>query len=76
MAGSVTGGKRASKTNKERYGEDFYKRIGRMGGKKGTTGGFASKKVGKDGMDGRQRARVVGQRGGRISRKTPTKRSW
>lgn len=40
MAGTKIGGARASKTNKERYGKDFYKHIGAIGGKKGTTGGF------------------------------------
>lgn len=41
MAGTQAGGKNAATTNKERYGEDYYARIGRIGGKKGTTGGFA-----------------------------------
>ena len=30
MAGSKTGGKRAAQTIKERYGEDFYQRIGKL----------------------------------------------
>lgn len=42
MAGSVLGGKAAAKTNKEKYGADFYQKIGALGGKKGKTGGFAS----------------------------------
>ena len=41
MAGTKEVAKKALATNKEIYGEDFYKRIGRLGGgKKGTTGGF------------------------------------
>ncbi len=36
------GGLKAAATNKERHGEDFYKRIGRKGGKAGKTGGFAA----------------------------------
>ena len=40
MAGTKEGAKKAFATNKKIYGEDFYKRIGRLGGKKGTTGGF------------------------------------
>ena len=40
MAGTKEGAKKALATNKKLYGEDFYKRIGRLGGKKGTTGGF------------------------------------
>lgn len=34
MPGTMTGGKKARETNKERYGDDYYKRIGSMGGKK------------------------------------------
>ena len=30
MAGNTTGGKRAAQTNKERHGEDFYQRIGKL----------------------------------------------
>ena len=40
MAGTKQGGLNAAKTNKEKYGEDFYRRIGAKGGKKSTTGGF------------------------------------
>jgi hypothetical protein len=40
MAGTITGGKAASQTIKELYGEDHYKRIGKIGGLKGKTGGF------------------------------------
>ena len=32
MAGTVQGGLLAAKTNKERYGVDFYKNIGRNDG--------------------------------------------
>lgn len=34
------GGKRAAKKVKETYGEDFFKKIGALGGKKSTGGGF------------------------------------
>ncbi|HKX23669.1 MAG TPA: hypothetical protein VJM46_00380, partial [Candidatus Saccharimonadales bacterium] len=47
-------------TNKKKYGKDFYARIGAMGGKKGTTGGFAAN---------RDLARLAGAKGGRISRR-------
>ena len=30
MAGTKAGGKRAAQTNKERHGEDFYQRIGKL----------------------------------------------
>lgn len=40
MAGTKEGGLRAAATNKAKYGKDFYKKIGHIGGKIGTTGGF------------------------------------
>lgn len=61
MAGTKQGGVRASQTNRAKYGDDFYKRIGAIGGKKGTTGGFAAN---------RELARIAGAKGGRISRRT------
>lgn len=75
MAGTKAGGQKASKTNKERYGKDFYKSIGRMGGKNGHTGGFASKTIGKDGMTGFERAKLVGARGGQISKRGKAKKN-
>jgi general stress protein YciG len=41
MAGTVEGGNRAAASNKQRYGADFYKQIGRAGGVKSRGGGFA-----------------------------------
>ncbi len=70
MAGTKNGGAKAAATNKNKYGPDFYARIGAMGGKMGKTGGFASAQVGKDGLTGRERARLAGAAGGRISRRT------
>ena len=61
MAGTKTGGKAAAKTNKNKYGSDFYARIGAVGGKKGHTGGF---------YKNRDLARIAGARGGRISRRS------
>lgn len=63
MAGTEKGGKEAAKTNKKKYGPDFYARIGAKGGKKGHTGGFAA------GREGRERARKFGAIGGRLSRR-------
>lgn len=63
MAGTENGGKEAAKTNKKKYGSDFYAKIGAMGGKKGRTGGFAA------GREGRERARKFGAIGGRLSRR-------
>lgn len=56
MSGTKTGGKAAAKTVKELYGDDFYKRIGHIGGKKGTTGGF---------QKGSALAREAGRKGGK-----------
>ena len=74
MAGTKIGGAKAAKTNKKRHGKGFYAKIGRMGGKNGHTGGFASDKVGKDGLTGFERAKKVGSVGGKISRRGPSKR--
>lgn len=69
MAGTRDGGAKAAATNKAKYGKDFYAMIGAKGGKKGKTGGFASDKKGADGLTGRERARLAGSVGGRISRR-------
>lgn len=74
MSGTKIGGLRAKQTNLEKHGEDFYKRIGAKGGRNGTTGGFASDKVGEDGLTGRQRAVLAGAIGGHISRRRPAKK--
>lgn len=63
MAGTEKGGKEAAKTNKTKYGPDFYAKIGAKGGKRGHTGGFAA------GREGRERARKFGAIGGRLSRR-------
>ena len=69
MSGTLEGGKKACKTNLEKYGKDFYANIGRKDGKNGHSGGFASDKVGKDGLTGYERARVAGKKGGEISKR-------
>jgi len=66
MAGNKIGGMKAAKTNKEWYGDDFYKRIGSLGGKNGHTGGFAAN---------RNLAVESGRKGGRISRRGPGKKT-
>lgn len=64
MSGTKIGGQRAAATNKAKYGADFYGRIGAVGGKKGTTGGFYAD---------RGLARMAGSKGGSISRRGPKK---
>lgn len=73
MAGNRIGGLKCAARNKELYGEDFYARIGKMGGYKGHTGGFGSDKVGRDGLTGKERAKIVGAKGGRASKRGPAK---
>lgn len=65
MSGTKVGGQRAARTNKERHGSDFYKRIGSMGGKNGHTGGFASN---------HELAKTAGAKGGAISKRGKTKK--
>ena len=42
MAGTKTGGRRASATNREKYGEDFHKKAGHLGGIAKVPKGFSS----------------------------------
>jgi general stress protein YciG len=60
MSGTKTGGLLAAVTNKRKYGDDFYARIGSKGGKAGHTGGFAAN---------RQLASEAGRIGGLKSRR-------
>lgn len=62
MAGTKAGGLKAAATNKALYGDDWYSKIGREGGKKGRTGGFYAN---------RELARIAGSKGGKISRRGP-----
>lgn len=75
MPGTKAGGLKAAKTNKEKHGKDFYKNIGRKGGKQipKRPRGFASDVVGKDGLTGAERSRIAGAKGGKISRRGPSK---
>ena len=72
MAGTKAGGAKAAATNKKND-PDFYRKIGAIGGKISTTGGFASLKVGADGLTGLERAKVAGTVGGRVSRRGSSK---
>lgn len=61
MANTKEGGRKARATNIERYGKDYYRKIGSLGGRKGHTGGFAANPA---------LARVAGAIGGRKSKRT------
>lgn len=69
MAGTREGGLKARDTVYKTMGNDFYKIIGKKGGENGHTGGFASEKIGKDGLTGAQRSVIAGRKGGLISRR-------
>lgn len=60
MSGTKIGGRKAAATNKELYGPKFYQRIGRIGGARGHSGGFASNP---------ELAKKAGAKGGRISKR-------
>lgn len=74
MSGTKAGGIKARETNLKKHGKNFYRNIGRIGGKSGTTGGFASSVVGKDGLTGIERASVAGSKGGKISKRGKSKK--
>lgn len=64
MAGTVAGAIKARNTNRKRYGDDYYKRIGSLGGKVSVPDkGFAHNK---------ELARIAGAKGGKLSRRTWT----
>lgn len=65
MAGTKAGGKKCAATNKRKYGENWYAKIGKKGGLTPTTApkGFAANK---------QLAKQAGRKGGLISSKAPT----
>lgn len=73
MAGTKEGGMKARATNLAKYGANYYANIGRKGGQNGHTGGFASDKVGADGLTGHERAIVAGAKGGALSRRGEAK---
>lgn len=60
MSGTKAGGMKAGKTNKERYGKNFYAEIGSKGGQNGHTGGFFAN---------RELAREAGRKGGKVSKR-------
>lgn len=64
MAGTKEGGRKAAETNRRKYGDNFYKEIGTIGGRNGHTGGFAANP---------ELARIAGAKGGRISKRGKSK---
>lgn len=66
MAGTKAGGLKAAATNKARYGNNWYAKIGKIGGQNGHTGGFATmdEKTGEYLL-----AKRAGAIGGKISKR-------
>lgn len=78
MSGNRTGGLKAAQKNKERYGADFYQKLGAKAGKIGRTGGFAASVVCQnaacsytDVVGTHYIRQCAGYKGGTISRKRP-----
>lgn len=59
MSGTSAGGKKAAIINKNRYGDDYYSRLGKVGGKKGRGksygGGFAYVAPGQSENNGKEK---------------------
>jgi general stress protein YciG len=68
MSGTRIGGLKARDKNIAKD-PDFYRKLGKIGGVRGTTGGYASNKIGKDGLTGPERSKISGKLGGTISRR-------
>lgn len=60
MAGTKAGGQKSAKTNKEKYGDNFYREIGAKGGKAYVKKGFGTNI---------ELARIAGVKGGRKSKR-------
>lgn len=65
MAGTVAGGKKASQTNKERHGEDFYKKLAFKAQESWDKNGRKPRGFSVN----RELAIIAGARGGTISRR-------
>lgn len=65
MSGNIIGGRKAAKTNKEKYGSDFYHKLGKLSWENPfrKTGGFTGDP---------ERARELGALGGAKSRRVWT----
>lgn len=64
MSGTPEGARKRIEKLKELHGPDYFKVQTSHAGKHTKRGGFASEKVGKDGLTGRQRAKIAGRKGG------------
>lgn len=74
MAQTKAGGQKLKEHMIAKHGSEeawkaYMRTLGSKGGANGNTGGFASDKVGDDGLTGVERAKVAGAKGGKISRR-------
>ena len=65
MSGTKAGGQKAKETMYKKYGKDWFKKIGAIGGHNGHTGGFAQDP---------KLAKLAGIKGGKKSKRGPAKR--
>ena len=65
MSGSRLGGLKAAETNKQKYGRDWYKKIGKIGGKACVPKGFAVNP---------ELAKRAGSTGGKLSKRGKAKK--
>ena len=65
MSGTRYGGLKAAETNKQRYGRDWYKKIGKIGGKACVPKGFAVNP---------ELAKRAGSTGGKLSKRGKAKK--
>lgn len=71
MSGTKAGAAKAAATTKSRHGADFYMNIGKIGGKLGHTGGFATKALcGRSIVTGlHTKPQCAGTKGGRYGKR-------
>lgn len=63
MSQTAEGALKAKDTILRKYGNDYWKNMGKIGGKASSTGGFGQGEI------GRQRAKLAGSKGGKISKR-------
>lgn len=73
MPGTRSGGLKTNETNKERYGEDYYQRIGQKGGKTSHKVDPVTGKALKGFALNRELAAKAGAVGGKISKRNKDK---
>ena len=73
MSGNSESAKKAYQTRISRHGKESLKNMQSAGGKSSHVGGFGTKEVGEDGLNGRERARMASAESHRIRKHNLTK---